>query len=232
MRMPSAIVLSHRKVAHELGLLEPWLDRHGFKIRRIYREDRPTLDDADLLVVMGSPSSVASGHCEQPADAEITIVGEWIGRDRPYLGICFGSQVLARALGGSVRRMADKYRSYTPMTLTSHSPSSLGGSWVLWHEDAISAPDSATLMATMPHADTVFVQGSAWGIQPHIEFTPEIVARLAHAVNLPADLWQPMFLAMKDDESDLAERAGLLLDSFWASVNSLVLEIEIAKRRP
>ena len=78
MGMPSAIVLSHQNVAHELSHLEPWLDRHGFQIRRIYREDRPVLDEADLLVVLGSPNSVASGYCEPPADAEITAVGEWI----------------------------------------------------------------------------------------------------------------------------------------------------------
>ncbi|MEO5974413.1 MAG: gamma-glutamyl-gamma-aminobutyrate hydrolase family protein [Ilumatobacteraceae bacterium] len=220
--MPSAIVLSHRNVAHELGHLEPWLDRHGFQIRRLYREDRPALEATDLLIVLGSPTSVAYGYCDPSADDEIMVVGEWIEHDRPYLGICFGAQVLARALGGSVRRMPDKFRAYTPMSLTSHGPDSLGGSWALWHEDAISAPDSATVLATMPHADTVFVQGSAWGIQPHIEFNPEIVARLAHAVNLPTDLWDTMYRAMKSDESELAERSGLLLDSFWAGVNSLV----------
>lgn len=222
MRMPTAIVLSHRSVAHELGHLEPWLDRHDFQIHRIYREDRPVLGEADLLVVLGSPNSVASGYCLQPAEAEISLVSEWISRDRPYLGICFGSQVLARALDGSVRRMKHKHCSYTPMTLTSQAPPSLEGPWVLWHEDAISAPEGATLLASMPHADTVFVQGSAWGIQPHIEFTPEIVARLAEAVGLTADLWEPIYQSMRDDDSNLAERSGLLLDSFWASVNSLV----------
>ncbi len=229
--MPTVVVLSHRNVAHELGHLEPWLDRHGFEVQRVFREDRPALDEADLLIVLGSPDSVASDYCSPPAAAEIAAVGGWIERDRPYLGICFGSQVLARALGGSVRRMTDKYCVYTPMTPTSQAPHSVGGSWALWHEDAISVPESATVLATMPHADTVFAQDSAWGIQPHIEFTPDIAARLARAVNLPTEQWEPMYLAMKEDELDLAERSGLLLDSFWSSVNSLVNENAQAKRR-
>jgi len=29
---------------------------------------------------------------------------------------------------------------------------------------------------------------------------------------------------MKDDEIDLSERAGLVLDTFWSHVNSFVLE--------
>ena len=221
--MTSAIVLSHRRVANELGHLEPWFGRNEFVVRRIFREDRPELTDADLLVVLGSPNSVASGYGEQPEASEIAMVGEWIKHDRPYLGICFGSQVLAQALGGSVRRMAEKYRSYTPMTLTSDSPPSLSGSWALWHEDAISAPTNSTVLATMPHADTVFARRSAWGVQPHIEFTPEIVARLGQAIELSPNLWEPMHQAMKDDEIDLAERAALLLDSFWSHANSLVL---------
>jgi GMP synthase-like glutamine amidotransferase len=218
--MTSALVLSHRNVAHELGHLEPWLDRHGFQVRQIYREDRPELADADLLIVLGSPNSVATDYCEQPAEAEIASVGEWISHDRPYLGICFGSQVLARALGGSVRRMADKYRAYTPMNLTGNAPNSLSGPWALWHEDAISAPASSSLLATMPHADTMFVHGSAWGVQPHIEFTPEIVARLGQVINLSPDLWESMFQAMKEDEPDLAGRAGRFLDTFWYRANS------------
>jgi len=220
--MTSAIVLSHRRVASELGHLEPWFERTGFVVRRIFREDRPELVDADLLVVLGSPSSVASGYCEQPAAAEIAMVGEWIQHDRPYLGICFGSQVLAQALGGSVRRMAKKYRAYTPMNLTNDSPPSLNGSWALWHEDAISAPAISTMLATMPHADTVFVRGSAWGVQPHIEFTPDIVAKLGQAIDLSSNLWEPMHQAMKDDELDLSRRAGLFLDTFWSHANSLV----------
>lgn len=220
--MPSVVVLSHRNVAHELGHLEPWFERNEFLVRRIFREEKPEFPDADLLVVLGSPNSVAADYCEPPADAEIGKVSEWIKRGRPYLGICFGAQVLAQALGGSVQRMAGKYRSYTPMNLTSNAPHSLSGSWALWHEDAISAPASSVLLATMKHADTVFTHGSAWGVQPHIEFTPEIVARLGRAIHLSPDRWEPMYRAMKDDEPGLAGRAGLFLDTFWANANSLV----------
>ena len=51
--MFSATVLAHRNVAQELGHLEPWLDRHGFIVHRVFREDRPEFSDADLLVVLG-----------------------------------------------------------------------------------------------------------------------------------------------------------------------------------
>lgn len=220
--MPSAVVLSHRNVAHELGHLEPWFERNGFMVHRIFREDRPLLPDADLLVVLGSPNSVATGDCQPPAEAEIVMVGEWLECARPYLGVCFGAQVLACALGGTVRRMKETYRSFAPMTLTDDAPSSLEGSWALWHEDAITAPLDSTVLANVPHADTVFVHGSAWGVQPHIELTPDAVARLGPLMNIAPEVWETLYQAMKDDERGLAERAGLLLDTFWASANSLV----------
>jgi GMP synthase-like glutamine amidotransferase len=219
--MPSAVVLAHRTVAHELGHLESWLDRNGFLVRRIFREDKPGLPNADLLIVLGSPTSVATGYCEPPADVEIAMVGEWINQSRPYLGICFGAQVLARARGGSVRRMANTHRSFAPMTLAGSAPKSLNGSWALWHDDAITAPSDSSVLASMPHADTVFVHGSAWGVQPHIEFTPEIVVRLGKAMNIAGEVLEPMYQAMKNDDPGLSERTGQLLDTFWASANSI-----------
>lgn len=219
--MSSVVVLSHRNVANELGHLEPWFERNDFQVSRIYREDGQVLPNSDLLVVLGSPNSVATGHCEPPAVEEIAIVGEWVKQGRPYLGICFGAQILASALGGSVRRMPVTYRSFAPMSLTDKAPQSLNGCWPLWHEDAITAPDTSSVLATLPHADTVFVHGTAWGVQPHIEFTPDAVDRLGLSMNIPSILLDPILQAMKDDEIGLFNRAQFLLDTFWTSVNSL-----------
>lgn len=218
--MLSAAVLAHRNVAQELGHLAPWFDRHGFVVHRVFREDQPEFPDADLLVVLGSPNSVAVGFCQPPAEAEISMVAEWVGHGRPYLGVCFGAQVLARALGGSVRRMTETFRSYGPMLLSDMAPQSLGGAWPLWHEDAITAPNSSAILATVSHADTVFSHGSAWGIQPHIELTPDSVARLGQTMSIASEVLEPMYRSMRDDEVGLAVRAGSLLDTFWASANS------------
>ena len=218
--MLSATVLAHRDVAQELGHLEPWFDRHGFVVHRVFREDRPEFPETDLLVVLGSPNSVAAGYCQPPAEAEISMAAKWVGYGRPYLGVCFGAQVLARALGGRVRRMTETFRSYGEMSLSDNAPQSLVGSWPLWHEDAITAPDNSTILATVSHADTVFTHRSAWGVQPHIEFTPDTVARLGQTMKIALTDFEPLYQAMKNDELGLAERAGSLLDTFWVSANS------------
>ena len=78
-----AVVLSHDWIAHELGHLEPWLDSRGIAVTRVYREHGLDLPDADLLIVMGSPGSVATGYRGPSAARVFALVAEWVGRGRP-----------------------------------------------------------------------------------------------------------------------------------------------------
>jgi len=176
-----------------------WLEARGFSLTRIYREDFHGIPEADLLIVLGSPNSVASGHCLPPAGAEIEAVSNWVATGKPYIGICFGAQVLACALGGSVSRMQNTFRGYVEVE---HSPtqSYLDGRWALWHEDAITAPANAEVLASLPHADMVFRVGNAWGIQPHIEFDAGIVKRLAAAMEVSQGQWQVLHDELSADE--------------------------------
>jgi GMP synthase (glutamine-hydrolysing) len=181
----------------------------------IYREDSPvSLEDVggDILFVLGSPNSVADGYCLVPAQHEIELVRRWVSTNRPYVGICFGAQVLACALGGSVRRMDQTFRAFTVMTLTPSAPKVVQGSWAVWHEDAITAPVGADVMARLPHADTVFRVGNAWGIQPHIEFTCDIVERLAMTFKVDTPDVVALVDGLRANETDHSLRTHQLLD--------------------
>jgi GMP synthase-like glutamine amidotransferase len=213
-----AIVLSHRGVANELGHIGEWLSDAGMSVDRVYREDDPKIPDGDLLVVLGSPNSVASGHCLPPAEAEIEAVRAWVAADRPYVGICFGAQVLARAFGGSVTRMERTYRDYVDFEIADDAPEVLGGRWAVWHEDAITAPGESDVLARLPHADTVFRIGRAWGLQPHIEFDAAIVSNLGDVIGIPEEEWRPLHRALSDDHVGHASRSRALLDRIAAEI--------------
>lgn len=213
-----SIVLSHRGVADELGHIGEWLHGSGFAVERVYREDSPSIPEADLLVVLGSPTSVATGHCRPPAQVEIDAVREWVAADRPYIGVCFGAQVLACALGGSVTRMDHTFRSYVEFDVSDTAPSELAGPWAVWHEDAITAPDDADVLARLPHADAVFRRGRAWGLQPHIEFDASIVRNLATIVDIPEEQWKSLHDALHDDDGGHAARTRALLDHIAAEI--------------
>jgi GMP synthase-like glutamine amidotransferase len=187
-------------------------------IDRVYREDDSRIPDGDLLVVLGSPNSVASGHCLPPAQAEIEAVRAWVAADRPYVGVCFGAQVLARAFGGSVSRMERTYRDYIDFETAQGAPSVLEGRWAVWHEDAITAPSGADVLARLPHADTVFRIGRAWGLQPHVEFDATIVRNLGDVVGIPEEQWLPLHRALSDDDAEHASRSRALLDHIAAEI--------------
>jgi len=213
------LVIAHRSIAHEFGYLEPWLT--SMTLTRHAREDGPPPADllagADLLLVMGSPGSVAEGHCDQANTAEIATVRDWVTQDRPYLGLCFGAQVLACALGGKVTRMPQTYRAYRELALTAQAPPSLQGPWVIWHEDAITAPAQSTVLARLPHADLAFRAGRAWGLQPHVELSSTSLERMASALNTsPADT-QPLVEGLRKNEqgqNSPGTRLTALLEQF------------------
>lgn len=220
--MPTATVLSHRGVAHELGHLEPWLEHNGFTVDRRYREDGLALPAADLLIVMGSPESVAQGHVGPRAQQEIQAVAQWLTQGRPYLGICFGAQVLATATGGRVQRMPAPFHAYTRLEGFGVAADPLVGPWTVWHNDGIEAAASDQVLASLDHARLVVRVGRAWGVQPHIEATPETLRRMGTDLGAPADVYEPIVAALRADEVDNALRAAALLDAFLVDVNRTV----------
>lgn len=210
--MPRAVVLSHDWIAHELGHLGPWLEAHGFAVTRITREQPRSLPEADLLIVLGSPGSVAGPTCPPAARAEVKAIGDWVRQDRPYLGICFGAQVLARAMGGSVTRMPVPFADYGAMDVVEGAPPALAGPWVTWHNDGITAPVSSTRLGSHDRADLAFRVRRAWGLQPHVEVTAPVLGRMLDALGVPAGESAAVVGRLQADGTN-AVRAAALLDA-------------------
>ena len=105
--MPKLLVFQH--VAHEiLGTLDPLLRNSGIRIRYVNfgrsNYEIPDLKNYDGLIVLGGHMNVDQVEEYPYLIPEIEAIGEAITLDIPILGICLGSQLLAKALGGEVSK--------------------------------------------------------------------------------------------------------------------------------
>lgn len=138
----------------------------------------PALGTFDALVVLGSVESTIDPTVAW-VGPERSLVAEAVGAEVPVLGVCFGGQLLSQVLGGAVHR-ADR-PEIGWRTLETLDPNRIpGGPWLVWHEDAFTAPPSAEALARTEVSLHAFVSGVHTGVQFHPEVTAEIVGHWVH----------------------------------------------------
>ncbi|MGH3638061.1 MAG: type 1 glutamine amidotransferase [Mycobacterium sp.] len=126
----------------------------------------------DAIVPLGSRWSVNDEL--DWITSEVAMVRDAHAAGVPMLGVCFGGQLLAHALGGSVSRSPapeigwyDVDSSRTDLIPT--------GPWFEWHFDRFSAPDGAVEIARNANASQAFVLGRTMGLQFHPEVDEELL---------------------------------------------------------
>jgi GMP synthase (glutamine-hydrolysing) len=138
----------------------------------------PDLGEVGGVVMFGGTVNVDQVE-EHPHLAEVRAYArEAVDRRVPFLGICLGSQILARALGVEVVRGPVREVGFEPVRPTpdaAHDPllSFLGEEEIVlqWHEDTHELPEGAVLLATGERIplQAYRVGDVAWGIQFHLE---------------------------------------------------------------
>lgn len=105
---------------------------------------------------------------------EIAFTREAIAGGVPVLGICFGGQMLAAALGGEVSRAPEPEIGWH---LVDGAGQELidSGPWFQWHYDRFEFPPAARALARTPRANQAFVQGRSLGLQFHPELNSDIL---------------------------------------------------------
>ena len=166
----------------------------------------PDAADYDVLVPMGSIRSLTNtDEIDSWIFAEIDMVRAAHERDVPMLGVCFGGQLLAAALGGSVEQAPVPeigwYEIREPDGSANGTRNPLGpGPWFQWHHDRFNPPPDAEVLAVNDNAVQLFRLGRCVGTQFHPEVT------YAHLEG---------FLSEADEEYLVEHglsRAGLLAD--------------------
>lgn len=177
--------------------LGQWLGQAGLTLdeRHLGRGDAlpETLEGHDGLLVLGGPQSATDDEATSPELTGVrALLRQAIADDVPTLAVCLGAQLLADVGGGAVRRgvegpevgatlVAKRDAAYADPVF---GPLPLTPDVVQWHHDEIATlPSGATLLASNAHyAHQAFRVGAAvYGVQFHIETTPEMVRAWAAA---------------------------------------------------
>ncbi len=177
--MKTAVAIRHLAF-EDLGLIEPWLQRRGWRILTCDAgvDDLHKIDLAqvDLLVVLGGPIGAHDDALYPFLTEEVDLIRRRLESARPLLGICLGAQLMARALGAAVAPMGHKEIGFGPLTLTSQGRASplarIGVQPVLhWHGDQFELPAGCAPLAFTPacphQAFAVGMHALAW--QFHLE---------------------------------------------------------------
>ncbi|NIA68946.1 glutamine amidotransferase [Pelagibius litoralis] len=144
----------------------------------------PPLDsDFKAAIVYGGAES--ANHTEDKAylRVETDWIGGWAETGRPFLGICLGGQMLARALGATVSRHDEGLHEigYVKIDPTPASKGFLGDAMHVyqWHNEGFEVPACAELLASGPvFRNQAFRYGAnAYGIQFHPEVSRPVMER-------------------------------------------------------
>ena len=162
------------------ALLGEWLTERDipFVIDESWRLG-PLPDPASYSFVASLGSKHSPRDQDEPAViAELELLARAVEQDVPVLGLCYGGQVLAHVLGGTVEAAPVPELGWHGIE-TDDAELIPAGPWLEWHYDRFTTPPGAVEVARTAHATQAFRHGVHLGTQFHPESTVDIVAKWA-----------------------------------------------------
>lgn len=202
-------------------LFEDLLDGRGMEFisYRVLDGEMPaSVAEADGWLITGSRHGVYEPHpWIDPLEA---FVHKIIAAEKPLVGVCFGHQLIARALGGAVEKF-DGGWAVGPSLYETKTGNEL--SLYAWHQDqVISCPRGARVLAHNDFCENAILayDDRILTFQAHPEFTPIFMSKLLNERRsvLPLDVAET---AIKNLE------AGTQVDNLASAISTFFATREI-----
>jgi GMP synthase (glutamine-hydrolysing) len=144
----------------------------------------PDRAEHDALIVYGGPEMLSTDLDRNETSylrREVDYIECWLAGGKPFLGICLGAQIMAKALGASVGPRQDgRYQlGFVEVTPTAAANGFLPGPLGVyqWHQEGFDLPADSVHLATSAHFPHQAIRHgrAAYGIQFHPEATPSMI---------------------------------------------------------
>lgn len=191
----------------------------------------PDSVDADALVVFGGEQAATDDHTHPYLPGLARLMADYTAMDRPVLGICLGSQILARAFGGENHLGTAPEFGWVDVGLTAAGRADPVLSAVpetfpifQWHSDTFTLPEGAVHLASSPTAaHQAFRIGRAtYGTQFHFEASRSVVRDWSRtfpdAIERMLPGWTSRHAALADTHGKSADAHGLALARAWVAL--------------
>lgn len=154
--MKRALIIRHVPYEGVAAYREP-IEAAGYHVDRIDVADPAfaslDLREPDLLIMMGGPMGVYEQEAFPWIACQLRRLALRLAADRPTLGVCFGAQMIASALGARVYRGPATEVGFHPVSL---HPKANGGPLrhiagvpiLHWHGDTFTLPEGVDLLAS------------------------------------------------------------------------------------
>ena len=159
--------------------------------------------DTDAIIVLGGAMHPDEEERHGWLRPELEYLERQLERGTPMLGVCLGSQLIARAAGARVFRASEPEVGWLPVELTDAAESDPVASALpsrfdafQWHHYTHDLPDGAVELARSLVSLQAYRLGRAWGVQFH----PEVRAGQVES-------W------LAEDPDDVADPAALRVET-------------------
>ncbi len=177
-----------------------FFEGNGFGVEIIELQDGDSLpknfNGIEAVISLGGPMNVYEEDKYSFLAPENEFLKQIIAQEIPFIGICLGSQLLAKACEARIGSSPEKEIGFYPVQLTSEGKQDPLFEGIAesvdmfhWHEDMFELPPGATLLASSqgcPH-QAFKIGPNAYGLQFHMEVTESTIQKWADAYFSPDD---------------------------------------------
>ncbi|WP_162891224.1 type 1 glutamine amidotransferase [Aeromicrobium sp. A1-2] len=152
--------------------------QRGAELVALDRDDLPSyasIGQTDLVFLLGSDRSAHEPKWKSVVEAESTFVRTALQVGTPVMGICYGAQLMARALGGTSWR-ADVPELGWQRVDTVDTVLCPEGPWAQMHSDVFAPPPTAQVIGTSWRGPQCFIDDSLGARSIAWQFHPEVTA--------------------------------------------------------